>query len=55
MRDYYRDGYDKGYGRKVYNCDDYPETWGEQYDYNQGVVDGQRGKEIVEELREEGW
>ena len=55
MRDYYKDGYDIGYGSKVYSHDDYPKTWGDHHRYTQGIVDGQKGKKILEKFKEEGW
>jgi hypothetical protein len=57
MRDYYKDGFDKGYGRNYPNYDnDYPKSDGDRYDYEQGIRDGQRRKDISRELdREDGY
>lgn len=55
MRDYYRDGYDDGYGTYRDNHDnDYPSSDGERYDYERGREDGQRRRDISRDI-ERDW
>lgn len=57
MRDYYQDGFDRGYGKNHTNYDnDFPRSDGDRYSYERGVEDGQRRREISRELdREDGY
>lgn len=51
MRDYYRDGFDEGYGRSSSNYEnDFPKNDGDAYSYRRGVEDGQRRREISREI-----
>ena len=50
MRDYYRDGFDDGYGKSRHDDGDTPSTDGDRYDYRQGLEDGARRREIANEL-----
>ncbi len=53
--DFYKNGYDDGYGRRNYGDRDYPQTDGDKYSYKRGVEDGQKRKKISDELEEEGY
>lgn len=51
MRDYYQDGVDAGYGSNSYNCEnDYPKNDGDAYSYKRGVEEGQRRREMAQEI-----
>ena len=55
MRDYYKDGFDDGYGSYRDNDGDYPSTDGDSYSYRRGLEDGRRRRDISDELdREDG-
>lgn len=54
MEDYYDDGFNAGYGRSYLNDHhDSPRTDGERYDYQRGIEDGQRRRQIADELDRE--
>jgi len=54
MRDYYRDGFDNGYGRPINNYErDYPKNDGDHYSYQRGLEDGIRRRRISDELDRE--
>lgn len=55
MEDFYQNGFDEGYGGYITDNHESPCTDGEQYDYRQGVEDGNRRREISDELESEGW
>jgi len=55
MRDLYQDGFDDGYGNKIYGEREYPQSDGNRYNYRQGVEDGKRRKNISDELANEGY
>ena len=55
MEDFYQDGFDDGYGNCRSDNHESPVTDGELYDYRQGVEDGNRRREISNELESEGW
>ncbi len=50
MRDYRRDGFNDGYGKKRDDDGDYPQNDGDVYSYRRGYEDGQRRREIANEL-----
>jgi len=50
MRDYYQDGFGRGYGRNLSGDKDYPSTDGDDYDYRQGIEDGQNRRNIADEI-----
>jgi hypothetical protein len=56
MRDYYRDGFDTGYGRTSTNYEnDYPRNDGDAYSYRQGIEEGTYRRRLSEELDREGY
>ena len=56
MSDFYQDGFDDGYGRKNYGERENPQDDCDKYSYRRGYEDGQRKKEVSDELdRELGW
>lgn len=52
MPDFYRNGFDDGYGNKRYG-DDYPRSDMDAYSYRRGMEDGQRRANVRAELRRE--
>lgn len=53
-RDYYRDGFDTGYGRERRDYEDErPQSDGDSYSYRRGFEDGERRREIANELDRE--
>lgn len=55
MRDYYQDGFDDGYGNDIYGEREQPQNDGDDYSYRQGLEDGQRRRDISNELSEDGY
>jgi len=53
MRDYYQDGFDIGYGRGSSGNRDYPSTDGDDFSYRQGIEDGQRHRDIANDIDRE--
>ena len=54
MEDYYNDGYNSGYNREHLN--DYhelPQTDGDRYSYRRGYEEGERHKQISDDLDRE--
>ncbi len=56
MRDFYNDGFETGYGKRPPDGPrEYPQTDGDDYSYRRGIEDGQRRRDISDELDREGW
>jgi hypothetical protein len=54
MEDYYKDGFNVGYGNSYRNSGhDYPRSDSEAYSYRRGVEDGERRRRISDELDRE--
>lgn len=48
MPDFHEDGFNEGYGRGYLNEDhDSPQSEGDQYDYQQGIEDGERRRDYT--------
>ena len=56
MENYYQDGFNAGYGRSHLNDHhENPQTDGDRYSYRRGHEDGQRRRDISNELEREGY
>jgi hypothetical protein len=54
MEDYYRDGFNNGYGESWRNNGhDGPQTEIDKYSYRRGIEDGERRRRIADELDNE--
>ena len=56
MEDYYNDGFNLGYGQSWRNSGhDSPQTDGDRYSFERGIEDGNRRREISQELDSRGY
>lgn len=55
MTDFYRDGFDDGYGRDKIGQREWPCNDGDDYSYRLGLEDGARRRRISDELESEGY
>lgn len=52
MNDFYKDGFNDGYGRKTYGDREYPQNDSDDFSYRRGRKEGQRRRGIANELEE---
>lgn len=55
MSDFYKNGFDDGYGRGNAGERDCPQNDGDKYSYERGLEDGHRRGRISDELDREGY
>lgn len=53
MEDYYRNGFDLGYGKRSSGHDDYPRTDIDKHSFGRGIEDGIKRRHIADELDDE--